>query len=633
MSQFDFPRIHIKGQFYYNPGTANNDSIDPTESGPTTANTETVQPVSNCLNDDEFKKWLTSINPGLGILNGQWNVYGDMSFWFDNVKVTAVQSSYDKISTCNKAFPLIGSLVTIDKAFAIDVNPEGFSTTQVFCDSISFKGTDGAVGEKNCWTSPKPSRGATRWINWYRNLSYHGIAGSSGAAGGVSATWQMAIPIEKAKYKNSTQEESIPNTLLGNLGKIYYNDFPEKNAFGKRRKGMIFRMNVYLCSPLISDNDLFNSYFSKGIQKENPAMGKIVGTFAPWFEDEMESITLSRFLNSNCSFSNPYSKQSFPKNQAYLAPVLASVNKKENIVSLDLSNTFPEDGPEGNKFFMGSATLQIKTPEATLIPIGKFNYDKENYELFGGLVDIKFDPAKGDEIERGLLAISLENFKQGPLLLENEFMLATDSSCVYLNENNFKNNEITIRACYKGGSIKQPLRIDIDQWKMTPTYELNNIPKLLNRSSHQIPQTGELEYKLEPIDGPGVRIFRFVLPSLSSNDLNIITDFMCSVRVLPKNNYDWVKYEDLNFDLIYREILRYYNLLLPAMNKFMPMDDPTVWNSPIVAHYVINKTKEDQWDKFHYMPRTRDLSDSRMCLLHRFCNKILSEYENAAKSL
>ena len=81
--------------------------------------------------------------------------------------------------------------------------------------------------------------------------------------------------------------------------------------------------------------------------------------------------------------------------------------------------------------------------------------------------------------------------------------------------------------------------------------------------------------------------------------------------------------DDLDFDLIYREIFRYYYLVLPAMNKRLPMNDPTIWNTPTAAQYVLKRSAEDRWDDYEYMPRTSDLSDSRRELLHRFCRKVI----------
>jgi hypothetical protein len=623
MSQFDFPRIHVKGEFYFNPGTANNDSIDPTDEGTVTAITETVQPVNNGMTDEDFKIWLASLDPKLNILNGQWNIYGDMSYWFDTVLVNSVQTNPETVITNPLDFPIIGCQVAVNNAFALDVDPEGFSTTQLFCDSFSLKGTEEALGKKNVWFSRKPSRGATRWINWYRNLSYHGLPGSSGAAGGVSAMWQMAFPVLPEDL-DPANKVSNPNYLDGNLRSVY-NQFPETNANGFKLKGMLFRMNLYLCYPLISDTDLYNNYFAKGIAKENPAIGRTVGTFAPWYEEEMKSITLKRYLNSANSYSNPYSSNPFPRNQAYLGPVVASVNKEKKVVSLDLINTFPEDGAAGVKFEMGTATLQVQMPDGSVEKIGNFDYDQNSYELTSGLADVKFDDNQSVAIESGLLAISLSNYNQGPLLLENEYMIATDTSCAYLNEDKSKNREITVKAVYKGEPLKEPVTIDIEQWQMTPTSAIPNMPVMLGSTKQIVPVESSFTFNLATLNGPGVRVFRFVPPVFKPARLNIITDFMSSVRVLPKSDYSWVKDEDLNFDLIYREIFRYYYLVLPAMNKRLPMNDPTIWNTPTAAEYVLKRSEEARWEDFEYMPRTRDLSDDRRDLLHRFLKKTLAE--------
>jgi hypothetical protein len=93
-----------------------------------------------------------------------------MSYWFDTVLVNSVQTNPETVITNPLDFPIIGCQVAVNNAFALDVDPEGFSTTQLFCDSFSLKGTEEALGKKNVWFSRKPSRGATRWINWYRNF-------------------------------------------------------------------------------------------------------------------------------------------------------------------------------------------------------------------------------------------------------------------------------------------------------------------------------------------------------------------------------------------------------------------------------------------------------------------------------
>ena len=66
--------------------------------------------------------------------------------------------------------------------------------------------------------------------------------------------------------------------------------------------------------------------------------------------------------------------------------------------------------------------------------------------------------------------------------------MATDNSCVYVNEGSPKNREITMHAVHKGGPLSGLLNITIEQWKMTPTSLLPNMPVLLNTTTSNRPK-------------------------------------------------------------------------------------------------------------------------------------------------
>ena len=102
-------------------------------------------------------------------------------------------------------------------------------------------------------------------------------------------------------------------------------------------------------------------------------------------------------------------------------------------------------------------------------------------------------------------------------------------------------------------------------------------------------------------------------------------EFFAELRVLPYDDYSAVADADLTFPFIYEEIFRYYYLILPAMSERLDMSDPTVWQSPTAARYVLRMIDERLWSYYNYMPRTRDLSTYRRQLLRRFCNKVLAE--------
>ena len=45
----------------------------------------------------------------------------------------------------------------------------------------------------------------------------------------------------------------------------------------------------------------------------------------------------------------------------------------------------------------------------------------------------------------------------------------------------------------------------------------------------------------------------------------------------------------LTFDAIYREVLRNYYLLYPAMNQRIPLDDPEYWDDPEMARRYLEQ--------------------------------------------
>jgi hypothetical protein len=79
VSLFDFPRIHIFGRHWVNPGTGNNNSASPGEELTVTADSERVSAVTLGKSDAEFQQWITQLDPQQ-LLRCEWNYYGDMSF-------------------------------------------------------------------------------------------------------------------------------------------------------------------------------------------------------------------------------------------------------------------------------------------------------------------------------------------------------------------------------------------------------------------------------------------------------------------------------------------------------------------------------------------------------------------------
>jgi hypothetical protein len=188
----------------------------------------------------------------------------------------------------------------------------------------------------------------------------------------------------------------------------------------------------------------------------------------------------------------------------------------------------------------------------------------------------------------------------------------------------------------RGRIPDDPVDLKIEEWRETPTGMPNpgcagkfQYPRLLHCETVTV-RDGMGSYRLHPHEGSGLRAYRIV-PSgvwpecMSGKDFGELQgqEFYFDVRVLPFDDYSHVTDDELTFDFVYKEVLRYYHLILPAMSKRLDLSDATIWSTPTAAQYVLRMTDPGMWACFNYMPRTRDLSKYRRDLLRRFCENVV----------
>jgi hypothetical protein len=106
-----------------------------------------------------------------------------------------------------------------------------------------------------------------------------------------------------------------------------------------------------------------------------------------------------------------------------------------------------------------------------------------------------------------------------------------------------------------------------------------------------------------------------------------------SLRILP-NDEDFSAYyvdpsaedprgnDQLTFEVVYQKVLRTYYLLYPRMNQKFPLNDESAVGT--YAQAILDVTDPKSWMSISYMPRTRDMSESRRKLLRAWCNKVLT---------
>ncbi len=619
MSQFTFPRINFNGTATINVGTGNNDDFS--NKGLRVSNTKDVQPIfpPGITTDEEFMNWATKIDDFEGgseqLLPGEWNFFGDMSIKLhDDAKVTGVQTDYGELITeagTGKS-PWINSQVTMFPTILIDVNPEGVPSSQVFCDNFSLTNGSETI------LSGKPTKASTRFINFFRNTD---LSTSTGA----SATFYSVIHLDEVDSASTLPK----NDLTKNIPNL---------------KGFMIRYNFYRFITQIEKYAgpdgiaaHYDGYENKQLKDLlNPKVGLMVGTVSPWLEGEMKSITLGRFLTPQDSFPNPGQNNNPPTGNGknfVLAPVTAKVSDDNSYVSLDIVNTFPNTYSANTIGMLDLGTVNLNLNDGVGTSpnkiVGTFNYkDYQHYLNSGGLVDFSLASFTKDQINNGSFNITQNNDTVKILMKESDYMITSDQSTCYAEQNGPEGaynsygtpEQVTFQAVYKGQPITPTTAktFNLYEYSVVP----NNDPQYTGNSqlvSFPGEEGNPVPVNLKTTDR-GCFMYYLSEEETAPANRDLESGFFIDLRVLPTDDYSqYINNPDtLTWEILYEKVLRYYRLIFPAMDKVFPFKEDYWKNS---AAMIYERVGLDWWDKVEYMPRTRDLSDSRRKLIQTWLKK------------
>jgi hypothetical protein len=88
-------------------------------------------------------------------------------------------------------------------------------------------------------------------------------------------------------------------------------------------------------------------------------------------------------------------------------------------------------------------------------------------------------------------------------------------------------------------------------------------------------------------------------------------------RVLPDDNFDDVPDDQITWDFVYRNVIRYFYLIYPGMfARLAFQNEETAQQCAAIIKTLISA---DTWHSTSYMPVSRDLSDGKRNLLLRWC--------------
>jgi hypothetical protein len=388
MSQFDFPRIHVRGLINLNVGTANNDdyagnTVIPTYEGNNPdnppdmasysklplrlADTDQVQPATFGRSDNNFQEWAGQKLPVFDsdgkpteVLPAEWNYFGDMgiSLEFANptgsgapackVVVATVQTTPSQfigsaadlgvLSPADQGIvsPFLGATCSFKKrlddpdstvAMIIDCSQEGSSqSSQVFAENLMLQNGSTVLLSRKLDMNGQYLSAAmpSKASTMWLNFQRNV---NFGGPGGASGSFQTVMPFD------SGVESAAVQAL-----------FERFRPAGETRaiRGVVFRYNMFrVQAPYRYDLDTTMQLFKQG--KLNPGIGQFVGSMAPWYEgDNDETYSMGRILITGPATFKPPQGSHGNGSTFGLAPLVARVNPNLKVLSLDVINTFPE---------------------------------------------------------------------------------------------------------------------------------------------------------------------------------------------------------------------------------------------------------------------------------------------------
>ncbi|MFM9965430.1 MAG: ferritin-like domain-containing protein [Planctomycetaceae bacterium] len=557
------PRIFFQGEFRTNVATANNNDAN-------FLDTVFVKVLTQGMTDDAFRAWLKDVPAPGGRIRSGWNLFGDNEFSFENVTITAVETTDGSLVSND---PLVGQPVQLDGVM-VDLNPEAVIDTQIFAKQL-IAGTVSSV-------SGKPNVLHSRWLSFGRNQTIRGPKGAS-------AVFRSVIPI------NTLHWSAIESDLLEQL----------RHAVAVAGGGLAIEFCTYFTGAKLSNAELLAKY-QAGEEVENPAFGRIVGCLSPATASDLTTIPAGRRLNP----TEPAAGQ-----PAAIGPAFADVDPVNRVIRLNLITAIPEKDETLAKADFGTLTLQARR-STDVVSLGSVAYDQATYEATAGQVRVSFPQAADTIVADGLLEI-VSSQTGGAILSEVEWVFESDERNQYVEVGT--PGQITLRGLHRGQVPTTDLELRVSEYveldvPAQGADQIVTLPATVNV------QKGRAEVPFQ-FSGPGTRRMVFDLPASPVGPVNGITAAFANVRSLPVDDYDGVADADVTFAKVYDEILRYYHLIHPAMSALFPLNDEATVKS--FASGILERINPSLHDDVRYMPRTRDLSAGKRKLLERWCRKVL----------
>jgi hypothetical protein len=735
MSVFAFPRIYFQGFMAWDPPTGNNNDQFPTYAYDQAALNWPYLALFGITPGNfqvAFRPWLSSnlqwnVRPnGDAVYSppGEWNLFGSNACFFVQYvdkaqgidrrsRITGGAMSLDKPvaqdALFGKPIELIGDLFGSPEAARpgrlVDNNPASSYSSQIYFNSMRFGDAQAGIAG-DCYR-----RMHSRYIGSLRNPNLP-------SAGHTAVTWQTCFPAQQGLITAGNSQ------LLAAL---------QKMMDSGKAKGVMVRFNTYL--NLYYQNGYFNGSpkrpesladtpamykeaFRTGNQFSNPNYSRVLGVIGPWFDDELVSVPEGRFvaLPQPVPIKNPQIDgkprsasarlsdaeiHGGPAMTAMVRPTAVAganinipppdpkplitlgvtpmqVDTANNIISIDLLNTFPEMYWQGDKIDLGAIELCVQNDQGATTPIATLkygDYNQANYEKTGGILDVKFAPALAKQIADGTLVLhATADGKTITALAERPWMAQTDDRGIYLNEGEKRSFDVSV--FYKG---KRAPNVKLMIAKYAPAIDPDNPlsyvgapvkaiaaadPQIVNVTNGQNSTVkvsnggGTIETNVTVVDVDANGVARVDIAAASAGLPVLMFYPFRPGSPLPTPQYDFddavpsgvsyyttirvLSFDDAfvdqfvqlwnstfdpakAWDFVYSNILYLYDMIFPVMLRFVPLGERARVEGAvdqvltlIAPSYFAESTLA--------MPITRDLSQGKRTVLQLWGNLVKRNY-------
>ncbi|MBY6262696.1 hypothetical protein EI613_12365 [Azospirillum sp. 412522] len=603
MSYLEIPRIYFGGEWTVSVATANNlgKLFTPSEDGGTDPKIQKLLNFADVVledvlvdnsqpTDQELRQYMAIENRKYGSQTINWNYYGSNTASFQT-KVVGVD--------LGKGFavddPLVGKTAGFLHTALCDLNPVGSQTTQMFTDAFLLG--DAALPDGGAVPEPHFSR----WVWFYRNINPNAVGDTA-----ASGFFETKIPMDNAAWEALSALKSPAVDQLRALA-------AKTGAVG---------LSVRYCLYLTTSQGIpqVGNYVKK--------VGKVVGAIGLLGAGELYSYPVGRRLRGatvKIPMTIDYPKQ--PKVKTVpLAPALINVDGGARRISLDLVTALPEDGLDGTKVDLGTLTLVLNT-NGTIATVGVLNYvdyAQPSYAKTSGIVD--FDYRAGSDVEAALPDgdFQLWSSKYGVIFTEAD-ALETDQRDTYLHQE--EKETIKVKVTRRGRPLAGAA-VYIKQYIITDNDESGVVEAKPDERLVDAPDKVEVMADgYASIDITAVKTGQcgigFFLNKDAGATLDILNDGCGFVRILKVDDYSHITDDQLlgqsGFSIMYENVLRYFYVAYPVMQGIVDFSNYNIMTSRMVLQQLQTLTSKDKWRDFDYMPRTRELTDARRDLLHRWC--------------